>query len=339
MDWFERLAGFRETGYDDTRNRLKVEGEKLRSRVNGRNYGIGNLELISLGNLRKRAASVNDLSGHLTLRNVTGDIRRLHQRSEYAGALFQVASQFNLLEMVRPDVIPEQGVTRYEDDPTQGPACAIAAGAATIYRNYFVPVADGYGQTSDRQINCLAEIGDALGRALSVSVDDLWKMRNGYALCTRHGLIAIGDYLRSLNDDERDALRAQLRVGLHADVEVTDGENSKRQSVSQVFCSALPVAYSRLPVAYWEPFAQLVLEAAYEATLWAAVLNAQRSSSNVVLLTRLGAGAFGNDETWIDMALRRALANVKDFGLDALLVSFGAPPASMLALESDFRKT
>ena len=32
---------------------------------------------------------------------------------------------------------PEDGVTRYKDDPTQGPACAIAASAATMYRNYF----------------------------------------------------------------------------------------------------------------------------------------------------------------------------------------------------------
>jgi Patatin-like phospholipase len=36
--------------------------------------------------------------------------------------------------------------------------------------------------------------------------------------------------------------------------------------------------------------AQLVLEAAYEATMWAAVLNAQRSASNRVLLTSLGGG-------------------------------------------------
>jgi hypothetical protein len=39
----------------------------------------------------------------------------------------------------------------------------------------------------------------------------------------------------------------------------------------------------------------------------AAVLNAQRGASNVVLLTRLGGGAFGNDDRWIDAALRRAL--------------------------------
>ena len=64
---------------------------------------------------------------------MTGDVRALHGAPEHANALFQVASQFNLLEMVGPEVTPEDGVTRYQGDKTQGPACAIAAGAATIY--------------------------------------------------------------------------------------------------------------------------------------------------------------------------------------------------------------
>jgi len=39
-----------------------------------------------------------------------------------APAPFQVASQFNLLEMTGPSVTPEHGVARYAHDPTQGPA-------------------------------------------------------------------------------------------------------------------------------------------------------------------------------------------------------------------------
>jgi hypothetical protein len=74
--------------------------------------------------------------------------------------------------------------------------------------------------------------------------------------------------------------------------------------VSQAFCSALPVAYTRVPPSHWEAFASLVLQAAYEATMWAAVLNAQRGASNVVLLTRLGGGAFDNDDNWIHAAMR-----------------------------------
>jgi hypothetical protein len=44
MDWFEILTGFRETDYDDTRAKLMVEGSRLRSLVNGKDYGIGELE-------------------------------------------------------------------------------------------------------------------------------------------------------------------------------------------------------------------------------------------------------------------------------------------------------
>jgi hypothetical protein len=46
-----------------------------------------------------------------------------------------------------------------------------------------------------------------------------------------------------------------------------------RPVVSQALCSALPVAYGDLPARHWRPFAKLVLEAAYEATLLAGVLN------------------------------------------------------------------
>jgi hypothetical protein len=42
-DWFERLMGFREGGYAETRSRLEVQGRDLRSLVNGRSFGIGEL--------------------------------------------------------------------------------------------------------------------------------------------------------------------------------------------------------------------------------------------------------------------------------------------------------
>jgi hypothetical protein len=34
---------------------------------------------------------------------------------------------------------PEDGVTVYAADPTQGPACALACAAGSVYRNYFCP--------------------------------------------------------------------------------------------------------------------------------------------------------------------------------------------------------
>lgn len=139
MSWFRRLTGFEEAGYHETQDRLEVRDGRLHSSVNGRSFGIGTLELVSLDELRRRAVVPSDVAG-LKVDFIQADARRLHRQRESAGALFQVASQFNLLEMVDYRVTPELGVACYEGDPTQGPACAIAAGAATIFRNYFAPV-------------------------------------------------------------------------------------------------------------------------------------------------------------------------------------------------------
>jgi hypothetical protein len=80
----------------------------------------------------------------------------------------------------------------------------------------------------------------------------------------------------------------------------------------------------------------LVLEGAYEATMWAAVLNAQRGVSNVVLLTSLGGGAFGNDESWIHAAMRRALDMMLGCDLDLRFVSYGAPSKALLQMAKNF---
>ena len=65
MDWFERLTGFRETGYAETQGKLRLEGRKLQSLINGKSYGIGELELVSLQALRERAKSAGGLPGRL----------------------------------------------------------------------------------------------------------------------------------------------------------------------------------------------------------------------------------------------------------------------------------
>lgn len=339
MDWFERLTGFREGRYEDVRTQLQVDHQELRSLVNGKRYSIGEFEIVSLQSLRERVQRAGGLHGILKVSNVLGDVRAMHLEPQYAGAMFQVASQFNMLEMVTSSVTPEDGVTRYQHDRTQGPACAIAAGAGTIYRNYFVPVLNGQGQTRDRQLDGLADVGAALAQASGLAPAALWTVRNGYALCSREGLAAISAHLHASSADERDVLRGLLRIGVHRDVEVTDAQRPQRPVVSQAYCSALPVAYSKLPAGPWKPFAQLVLEAAYEATLCAGVLNALRGVSNIVLLTRLGGGAFGNDDDWIDAAMRRALTKVVGLGLDVRLVSYGAMPRSMVEMAKAFDRT
>jgi hypothetical protein len=76
---------------------------------------------VSLQALRERVKSRRGLSGRLKVSAATGDVRHMHWFPENAGALFQVASQFNLLEMIGPEVTPENGVTIYQHDHTQSP--------------------------------------------------------------------------------------------------------------------------------------------------------------------------------------------------------------------------
>lgn len=330
MDWFERLTGFRETSYGETQARLHmIEGHLVREDTR-ESFAVGTLTLPSLSELRTAAAGVQGRS-RLRLGIIEGDVRAMHRVPENRGALFQVASQFNMLEMVGPDVTPEDGVAGYAHDRTQGPACAMAAGAATIYRNYLVPMAGGIGQTAERQLDGIADLGDALAQRCGTNREALWTMRNGYVRPTKEGLEAIVEHMRGSDEASLDALRGRLRLGLHADVEVTDGP-APRPMVSQIFCSALPVAYARLPADAWAPFARLVLEAAYEGTLLTGLLNAERGASNRVLLTRLGGGAFGNPDDWIDAAMLRALRLAGDHDLDVTVVSYGHPSSGLREL-------
>jgi hypothetical protein len=303
----------------------------MTSRVNGRSLIHGRLQTPTLADLRHQAQAHPPADGgKLILREQVANVQTLHADPANAASLFQVASQFNLLEMTSPGVTPEQGVGIYEHDHTQGPACAIAAGAGTIYRNYFAPVNGRIGQTADNQIDCLADLGQALGNA----DNRLWRMQNGYALASRSGLEEISRRLEAADEAERDDLRQRLRIGLQWNTQVTL-DNCAHQ-VSQAYCSALPVAYSQQPSHLWEPFARLVLEAAYEATLCAAIVNWRGGGSNRLFLTLLGGGAFGNQPDWIAAALTRVLRLYAAWGLDVAIVSYGRSHPHVQRIIADY---
>ncbi|MCK5916786.1 MAG: hypothetical protein KAG34_00080 [Cocleimonas sp.] len=130
--WFEKLTGFTEASKQQVQENLILEGETIRSRQNGKTYTCGSLSIPNLSKLRKTVESLALPPAKLTLQECVADVQALHKEEVNAGSLFQVASQFNLLEMPSPNVTPEQGLADYEHDHTQGPACAIAAGAGTL---------------------------------------------------------------------------------------------------------------------------------------------------------------------------------------------------------------
>jgi len=316
--WFEALTGFPEESPQQVRENISVDGNVLTSHVNGKALVWGGFETPSLAELRKYVHSSRHKVRRISVREVVANVQHLHTNELNAGSFFQVASQFNLLEMVSPGVTPERGVGIYEYDLTQGPACAVAAGAGTIYRNYFAIVNGQIGQSAKNQIDCLSDIGAALGNSES----RLWEMRNGYALASHSGLLEISNRLRASSESELDGLRQLLRIGIQWNTQVT--LNESKHMVSQAYCSALPVAYSHHSSSLWAEFARLVLEASYEATICAAILNSTKNGNNRLFLTLLGGGAFGNEIDWIIVGILRALNLYKRADLDVAIVSYGS---------------
>ena len=324
--WLKNLTGFQESKEAIHKN-ITLKENKLKSLVNGKEYHYGTLETPSLKELREQVQNSNSKKGKLKLQAIQADVKALHLDPNNANALFQVASQFNLLEMVGANVTPEMGIERYEDDHTQGPICAICAGAGTIYRNYFVELDRQVGQSATKQIDCLAGMGEALGNENNT----LWEMRNGYALLKEDGLDAINRKLVGMSEDKVDELRGRLQIGLMWDTQVTLNESTHR--VSQAYCSALPISYVGFPSELWRPFASLVLEASYEATICAGILN----GDDRVYLTLVGGGVFGNELEWICSAIERAILKYADYELDVKIVNYGAILKDILKLVEKYK--
>jgi hypothetical protein len=308
MTWFSDLTGLANDRIYTVQAGIRVEGEVLLCLANGRRLVAGRLSTPALGDLPPPPQGLD----RITVTEVVADIRALHADPANAGAVFQVASQFNLLEMIGPDIPPEAGIARYATDLTQGPACAMACAAGTIWRAYFVPLGDQIGQSATRQLDMLADLGRALGN----QGETLWRMRNGYALPRTGGLKAIAARIAKA---DQGALARLLRIGVQRGTQVTLPDAG--HLVHQVYASALPIAYSDAPTADWEPFARLVLDAAYQATFAAALsLGAKR-----LFLTRLGGGAFGNPPDWITDAIAGAIHAYRAAPLEVRIVSHGRP--------------
>lgn len=320
MNWFTQLTGIIEKNPEHVRSQLELNGKLLTSTVNGNSWYYGEFSAPMLHDLRNELEYKLEQEGKynqpakMQLREIVADVTKLHADPSNAGALFQVASQFNMLEMASPNITPEQGIGIYEQDITQGPACAIACGAATIWRNYFMPLKGQTGQTTTLQFDALNQLSSEL-----YNNNDLWHLVNGYMQATRMGLERMTSLLTSANSNVRYSLSGLVRIGVQSDTQVTLPGCQHR--VKQVFCSALPVAYSKYPAAQWEPFARFILDSAYEATLFVAMQNLRDNQQNKVYLTLLGGGAFGNKQEWIMDSLRSALLKFSALPLDVNIVS------------------
>jgi len=325
MTWFETLTGFSETP-DNLRSSIQLDGTKLSSQANGRTFDAGRFTTPSLCHLRENADLKIASEPNIKVSEVVADVQALHQNPSNENAVFQVASQFNCLEMAAPHMVPEDGVGVYQNDRTQGPACCICAGAGTIFRNYFVELNGRTGQSSDNQIDCLSSIGGHFKNA----TNNYWRMKNGYCFPTPAGLGEVERQLSNCDESELNDIRGLLMAGVQSNTEVTIG--SSNHKVTQVFCSALPVAYSDIPSKHWDHFPRLILDATYELTFYIALKNLAETGCAKLYLTLVGGGVFGNKMNWISSSIQRSLGLFAYTGLDVRIVSYGSSQATVAQL-------
>ena len=354
--WFSDEFGFNEFGpknvvleaapdtfFEVLPREKDADGSILKSLANGQQWAIGTVSTPTLSELRRRyqerrsaPAAGQDHRG-LRFSAIEADVIDLHADASNLHATFQVASQFNCLEMPSDSYTPAAGITGYVNDRTQGPACALCTAPALIYRNYL--------HSPHGQLNNLDEMSSALQN------DDgrLWTMRNGYTLSKPQRLDELRRAIEgaSATVADREQLLGHLKVGVHADIAVTRKDEQGHQGrieesmvVSHVLGSACAVAYNPGTRAdEWEPFARLVLEASYEACVLAALENRDRhdgmAGSKKLFLTLLGGDAFGNPQSWILDAIRRALRKFEHEDLDVFLVCYEGVDAGSRKLEEE----
>lgn len=370
--WFEAEFGFEEPvgSFDRVQEAFSIEcaddgAVQLTSKANGRSFFVGPFEVPSLIELRERLSelkpngapgedicSQEESLGGISFENIAGDARSLHMSPDNAGAVFQVASQFNCLEMIGPGERPESGVTQYYKDKTQGPVCAMACPAATVYRNYLVPSIQpgvsriGQAGGSTKQLDTTQDVAAMVGNRRH----KYWTMKNGYLLPTEPNSLKqlnarIHDELVEVQGMQvplSDAITSNMRLGVHWNTEVAKARRpagTDAHRVCQVFSSAVPVAYAKSTnSADWAPLANSILDAQYEGTLAvAAILASMRQCRVRVFLTSVGGGAFGNRSLWIVRALERALYIHKDSPLDVHLVHYmRVPKGDFTTVEKKF---
>lgn len=234
----------------------------------------------------------------------TTDIGTLQAADDGAG-LFQVASQFNGLEAPGAYLVP---VADYPGDPTQGPRASVSAFPGTFLRHYRAPGPDGapFVQGAPgpdgvpREVDLLA---DALGPA--------GRVVHGYlrAQDVRDPTAAAARLDPGAADDLSGPF-GQVRVGLHAGVEVVfghdwggpvpAGSDGRGPRIAQAFTSTLALGgYSRGAGPAHRALAGHLLRAAYLGTLLGALALGRRRA----VLTLIGGGVFGNPRDLIWAAI------------------------------------
>eukprot|EP00592_Proboscia_alata_P026114 CAMPEP_0194441628 /NCGR_PEP_ID=MMETSP0176-20130528/122495_1 /TAXON_ID=216777 /ORGANISM="Proboscia alata, Strain PI-D3" /LENGTH=384 /DNA_ID=CAMNT_0039267143 /DNA_START=164 /DNA_END=1318 /DNA_ORIENTATION=+ len=371
MNFFSDTFGFKERGYRETRDKLleivTLQEAPLKHAPyfreqcdfkfsNGKEVTAGIFSMPSLAELRAHAQNLTDENEknddhdfEISVQNIQGDARSLHSSNVVktegsAPVVFQAASQFNYLEFPGPNCVPENGISNYINDHTQGPACAVACAAGTAYRNYLVhvpfPKSHGLepkqrGQTRQNQLNGLADVEEYLLR--ETELDECpWIVKNGYVESSKTKLDSLNQLLSISDSNLRGEMMSRIRIGIQENTDVTD-DPLLNTRVTQTYNSALSIGYSSLSERVWESTAKIVLDASYEATLLTGLIQTTKGKPTpIVFLTLVGGGCFGNRSLWIRQAMKRAIRQVQKYkvSLNIVIVHYSRIDERYIALEN-----
>lgn len=288
--WVSRLWGelepqlVKHIQYDDTTGILATP-TGLFSAGKFTCYGVDQLIRDAELNIRllKLKGLVDSTTGaYPTVAVVTGvDVGAAILDSE-EGAIFQVASQFNCLEMPHPGVSPSAGITNYPADPTQGPRAVLACAPGLLVRNHYYP---NTNLLDDMDLSC----------------------HNGYLLWGEQP----EQVLAKLDPHK-------IKIGVMDDtgmvgITLKDGRwvlHQQDKLVTQVFTAAAPVNCYRNggDLTTQLEIAKTLITAQYQGIIAYAIRNITDVNNIPPLhLTLLGAGAFGVPLHIVVEALSQAL--------------------------------
>ena len=171
----------------------------------------------------------------------------------------------------------------------------------------------GRPQTEKNQINTLDN--------LILEYNLRLKYENGYIYpSSETEAIRINDLFSNTEKFKEAVGLVKYFIQYNTPVVKTDGKPLHK--VSQIYCSALPIAYFQI-LKYCPNFSRMILHAVYEATFACAagivINNAKRIK---VFLTRVGGGVFGNPSAYIDEAINAAKNKFRDYPIDVFMINY-----------------
>ena len=356
--WFNNVFGFDEnaanfaTTHKDSfhvkKNPKPAENEHILMTVKTKEIDVGVFRYRSVEELLKdatdnpsaRSVFGFDSTTNLKYLTMTSPAHTVHMNPSYSGSIFQVASQFNALEMAGPELTPQNGITNYVNDHTQGPVCAMVCPFGTLYRNYFcMPDVTGK-QPEDKSVNGNPQTGTAAGgtdpennqintltELMKTEEFKNLRFQNGYVFVNdKDQLTAINKYL-STPENFWKAMMA-IKYVIQEDTPVVNVAGDGKimdHIVSQIYCSAYPVAYDPLSVSREDYYllSSMILHAVYYSTLAYAVTRITPDEPRKkVFLTRVGGGAFKNEDYIIDTAIYNAVRHFIAYPIDVYIVNY-----------------